>query len=150
MHLVVYELTATPVIQEIEVGDRSIYVESFRPHLYKHLNPAGSMYIELRNLADVVLATSETVLISDVHNATGPYFHGVVRFGIDASLQANTKYRVALIGSGGYTFSESAYIGWCGGFDLKIVPNSYTPISTADEGLILEIWERRKLEKGIF
>jgi hypothetical protein len=138
----------TPITQEIETGDDVVFVEALRPHLLKFNNPAGSLFMEIRDLSDNLLFTSESITIQSIHDAAGDdYFHGPVRFLINASLAANTKYKVLLKASG-YTFSELAYIGWCNGFDLAIVPDSYTPISDLDKGLILEMWERKKLSKG--
>lgn len=147
MKLVVYELDA-PITQQIETKDRVILLEAIRPHLYKHNNPAGSLYLEITNEADELLFTSETLTIQSIHDEAGaPYFHGLVRFYIDASLAPNTKYNI-ILKSTGYTFSEPAYIGWCNGFDLKLVENDYTPTGAIDDALIMEFWERKKLVKG--
>lgn len=149
MKLIVHELTALNISQEIQTEDKVILLEALRPHLYKHNNPAGSLYMEIRSEADALLFTSETITIQSIHDAVGDaYFHGPTRFYIDASLAPNTKYNV-ILKSTGYTFNESAYIGWCNGYDLKVVENSYTPAGDPADALIVEFWERKKLKKGI-
>jgi hypothetical protein len=146
MKLVVYELE-TSITQEIET-DEIILLESIRPHLYKHNNPAGSLFLEIRNLSDDLLFTSESVTIQSIHDAAGEaYFHGVVEFPINASLAKNTKYNI-ILKSSGYSFSELSYIGWCNGYDLKVVENSYVPAGDLADALIMEFWERKKLRKG--
>ena len=151
MYLIVYELKGTNIGQQIEIGDRNLTVESLRPHLYKHNNPAGSLKLIVKDeTATTTLFESEEVTVQSITDVTDNFFHGVVNFPVVGTLQKNTKYTIELSGVGGYTFNESAYIGWCNGFDLKVVPNSFTPIDTLQDALILEIWERKRIEKGLY
>jgi hypothetical protein len=151
MQLVVHELTASNVIQEIEIGDKALQIEAFRPHLFKWLNPSGSLQIIVKDeTGTTTLFQSEAVTVQSITDASGDYYHGPIKFPILAALQANTKYQIVLAGISGYTFSESSYISWCTGYDLKVVPNSYSPSSSFDEGLILQAWERKKVQKGIY
>lgn len=151
MYLKVHELTASNVTQEIEIGDTALQVDALRPHLFKWLNPAGSLKMQIKDQpGTTTLFESDPITIQSITDISDDYFHGVVTFPILAALQANTKYQVVLVGISGYTFSESAYISWCDGFDLALVPESYTPVDTFDTALILEIWERKKVQKGIY
>jgi hypothetical protein len=133
--------------QKITVGDKPIQVEAIRPHLYKHLNAAGSLYLEIRNAAGTLLKTSDAVTIQSITDASGNYFHGVVRFYIKCGLLPNTTYRVRLV-STGYAFSESAYIGWCRGFDLGRYSAEFSPAIGASSALDMEIWEMKNVLKG--
>lgn len=151
MQIVVHELTGSHIKQQIEVGDNPLQVAALRPSLVKWLNPIGSLKMRIRDESDTTtIAESEVVTIQSITDATDNYFHGPVKFEIAAALQANTKYTVVLMGLDGYSFSESSYIGWENGYDLKLVPNSYTPASTIDEGLMLEIWTRNTVQKGSY
>lgn len=141
MKLLVRELDSASVYQTI-VPLRNTIVEAIRPHLLKYSNPSGSLKLQIQNEAGLKITESQTVAISSISDGT--YFHGKVRFYIDAHLKANTTYRVALIGVG-YTFSESAYIGWCNSFDLKSYPSNYTPSEGYHSPLALEVFERKKV-----
>ena len=147
MKLVVYELDS-PVVQEITIGDHAIQVDAIRPWLYKHTTPAGSLKIQIKSSVDVLLFESEEIAISAITSATGNYFHGPVRFYIDAALQANTNYKIVLVGAAGYSFNESAYVGWCNGYDMKFIANDYTPAGPLTDALMLELWGKKKVRKG--
>lgn len=151
MNLVIHELTALNITQEIEIGDTALQVEAIRPHLFKWLNPAGSLKFLIKDEpGTTTLFESDAVTVQSITDVSGDYFHGPVKFPMLAALQANTKYQVVLTGISGYTFSESAYIGLCNGFDLKVVQNSYSPASSLEESLIFEVWARKKGQKGIY
>ncbi len=140
MKLLVEELKASGVIQEM-TPTKNIIVEAIRPHLYRHLFATGSLKVQVLDSMDVLLGESATVDISDIGDLD--YFHGYVRFLVNAALQANETYKFKLVGDDGYTFDESAYIGWCNGFDLAKYPNSYSPTTDLSNSLDLEIWERK-------
>lgn len=147
MKLVVYELDS-PIVQEITVGDKAIQLEAIRPWIYKHNSPSGGIKINIKSALDVLLFESEEILISEITAATGAYFHGPVRFYIDASLQSNTNYKIELEPTGGYSFSESGYVGWCNGYDLKFIANDYTPVGPLEDALLMEFWSKKKTRKG--
>lgn len=145
MKLIVYELDGV-VFQEITPIGKNQMISAIRPHLYKHLAPTGNLKIQVQDTNGRVIQESNTVAISDISSAN--YFHGYVRFDINIGLMVNRTYRIALVPSGGYTFSESAYIGWCGGFDLGKYEEDYTVNSTFDYGLDMEIWTLQEQTKG--
>ena len=91
-----------------------------------------------------VIATSETIAISTITSSL--YFHGYVRFYIDALLAANTNYFIALR-STGYTFAESALVGWCSDFDLRKYP---VASGLTDNPMDTEIWGYKSVTRGTY
>lgn len=138
MKLVVHELQATELSQSY-TPERNVIVHAIRPHLYKHNAPAGTLKLQIYNGVTLV-GESDPVTIASI--STANYFHGYVRFDLSCGLKRDTAYTFKLVGSG-YTFSESAYVGWCGGFDLGKYPATYTPESLLKYPLDLEVWERK-------
>ena len=147
MQLVLDELgnTAAYLQQKITVGSRDINVRYVRPHLYKHLAPAGSVAIEIRDASQVLIATSDSVTITDIDAAN--YFHGEVRFDVSARLLKNTSYYIRLVSSG-YSYAANAFIGWCQDFDLRKVGVDYTPAGSLNTPFLLELWELKRVDKG--
>lgn len=139
MTLVVHELAAAELYQEL-TPDRNIIVEAVRPHLYRHLLPIGSLKVKIYLTDGTLVAESDPVTITDI--GSNNYFHGYVRFYINAGLQKDVTYRFYLVGSG-YTFSESAYVGWCTGLDLGKYPADYIPETDLAYPLDIEVWERK-------
>jgi hypothetical protein len=135
MILQVHELVSE-LKQKITTTE-TIQLYAVRVHLYKHLAPAGSLYLELKNANDALITTSNVITISSISVAN--YFHGYVRFLISYPMQSDTSYYFSLK-STGYTYSDSAFIGWCNDFDLKRVESSYSPSSGIMAPLGLEIW----------
>ena len=58
-----------------------------------------------------------------------------------AHLKKDQEYKIVLT-STGYTFSESAYIGWCNSFDLSSYSPSYEVKNNIYSPLRLEIWSK--------
>lgn len=147
MNLVVEELL-TYLEQKITTPDRPVQLRYLRPHLLKYLNPAGSLTVQLRDATNsVVLATSDSVTIQSLHDATGPYFHGYVRFSLNAGLLPLTNYWLRLVPSG-YSFSEAAYIAWCKDFDLRKFDADYSPNLGVNSAFDFEPWELKNVRKG--
>jgi hypothetical protein len=147
MQLVLQELglSSSYLSQKITVGARDINVKHVRPHLYKHLAPAGTVSIQIRDASDVLIATSDAVTITDI--SAQNYFHGEVRFDVNAMLLKNTSYYIRLVSSG-YTYGANAFIGWCQDFDLRKVGVDYTPAGSLNTPFLLELWELKRVDKG--
>lgn len=146
MTLIVYELITT-VYQEILVGSHDIQLAACRPHLLRFGNPAGSLQMKILDVNGNYIASSDSVAISAIgsYDSSGSlvasnYWHGYIRFLLTTQLKKATKYRLQLLSSG-YTFSESAYIGWCNDFDLRKVQPTFSPSSGTAAPLDLELWE---------
>lgn len=153
--LIVHELGITgsfgntELKQLITVGNRDILAHAIRVHLYKHLAPAGSVYLQIQDTNGKKVKDSEVLANTAISSAS--YYHGMIKFEIQAALKKNTQYYVVLKSSG-YTFSESAWIGWCNDYDLRRVPVNFTTPSTigVNSPLGMEIWSRRKIIKGVY
>lgn len=144
MYLIVNELNTFALYQEMTTPDRVIQVVHLRPHLYKHLAPAGSFYMQIQDENGKKIVDSNSLSANDI--SASNYFHGYIRFDISATLRPETTYRFALK-STGYTFSESAYIGWCNDWDHDRYARDYTPANESVYPLDLEIWDKRLVEK---
>lgn len=140
MTLIVSELRT--LLFQVITPQETCQVEAIRIHLYKHNFPTGTFKLEIRDTNNNTLASgSETFSASDFSSAD--YFHGQIRFYIKAHLQKGRQYRVVLVPTG-YTFSESAYIGWCNSYELKSYDVSYEYENDIEAPLSLEIWTYKK------
>lgn len=139
MKLVVFELLDSSTLEQSMRATRNVNVRAIRPHIYRHNFPSGTLRIQIFNSDDEMVAESETIEIEDI--ALDDFFHGYVRFYVDAFLKKGEEYRFVLVGDDGYSFSESAYCGWVSGYDLA----KYSPVTPPDTNLKsildLEIWE---------
>lgn len=149
MQLLVEELgqSYSAIKQKITVGANPIYVYAVTPHIFKWLNPAGSLYVRLEDSSQTTITTSSAVTIQSITDATGNYFHGRVRFYLNAILAANTSYYISLISSG-YTFSEAAWVGFVNDYDLQIVDRNYTPLSSIECPFLIGLWGYKEITKG--
>lgn len=147
MDLIVEDLSSGTVEQKFTTGDFPVNVVAVRPHLYKHLAPAGSITMQLRDASGSLLASSNAVTIASITAASGNYFHGMIKFDLNAGLLPNTVYRFRMTTTG-YTHSDSAYVGWCRDFDLGRYDSTYTSDSGLGAALGLEIWENKNVVKG--
>jgi hypothetical protein len=138
MKLVVQELNASPITQVI-TPSRHVLIEAIRPHIYRHNLPAGTVKLQIHDDAAVLVAESEAITITNI--GTLAFFHGYQRFYIDAWLAKDQDYTLSLVGTG-YSFSESAYVGWVNGHDLAKYPLVGTPASHLQYPYDFEIWER--------
>jgi len=145
--LVVFELQSDDLKQEIKVKDQNVQVAAIRPHIYRHRFATGSLFVEVQDVNDKIIITSNTIAISAI--GTLDFFHGYVRFDIEASLQAEAVYRISLRSTGGYVFAESAYIGWVNDYDLQKYDRNFTPTNDIAAPLDMEIWERKTIPEGL-
>lgn len=150
MRLFVKELDTTTTQQKITVGDENLYLYAIRPHLYRHNHPSGSLKLQILDASQVLLKESETLAISllDIPAATNlDFFHGYIRFLVSYGLAANTDYYIRLVGSG-YSYSDSAFVGWCNDFDLRKVTADYTPSTGLSAALDMEFWVKKRAIRG--
>jgi hypothetical protein len=136
--LVVFELVEL-LYQEI-TPDKNTLVEVIRPHLYKHNNPNGTLYLQIQDLGGQLVAQSPIGLTAS-EISLSDFYHGYISFELKVHLMKDVTYRLALV-STDYCFSEAAYIGWCSAYDLKKYPSDYSPDIGFNAPLDLEIWER--------
>lgn len=136
MKLVVHEIKTDPLFQTI-VPTKNRNVGVIRPHLYIKGVPAGNLKVQLTSSDGTLLAESASVAISSIL-AVGE-FHGYVSFYLNAFLKKSVSYQVNVVASG-YTFSESAFVGLVGGYELKKYPNLLPATHPRTAPLDLEIW----------
>ena len=141
MTLIVYEIKGSGVSQEI-IPKKHTIVEAIRPHIYRHRWPSGKLKLQIFDADNNLVAESKSVDISTITLSSEPFFHGYVRFDINAYLAKDSRYIIKIVGTDGYVFSESAYCGVCNGYDLGKYPSTFQPKSDLNEPLDLEIWER--------
>lgn len=149
MKLIVFELQDDNIKQQIKVNENDLQVGAIRPHIYRHRAPAGTISMQVQDVNGGIIATSNALTISTL--GTLDFFHGQIRFDIEASLNANTVYNIAMRSSG-YSFAEAAYVGWCNDYDLqKNERNFELDFSNGgdfDAALLMEVWERVVLPKN--
>jgi hypothetical protein len=138
--LCVHELTGSGLTQEL-IADRNVNVVAIRPHIYKHNAPAGTLKVKILDASDVEIAESDAVTITNISGQ--PFYHGYVRFYINAYLKRDETYKIKLVGEGGYSFNESAYVGWCNDYDSAKYDTDYVVAHAVVRPLDLEIWERK-------
>jgi len=112
-----------------------------RPYIYKHLNPSGSLLLEVKSGATVL--TSKTILISEIiTNVASNYFHGFYTFTLDNEIFLTPgTYTIDITGSGGYTFSELAFIGWVRDYnDLIYSVDNDTTSKDIQKPLTFQLW----------
>lgn len=126
--------------QEI-VPTKPIFVYAIRPHLYIHGSPAGTVKVQIQDANGYMVAESATQSIATLKTAT--YAHKYYRFEIASNLMQDTTYRIAVVCGGGYSFSESAYVGVCHDWDNTKSDLSYVASDSFNKPLDIEIWERK-------
>ena len=141
MDLIVLENTASFHPTQTFTPTKDMNLVAVRPHIYKHLSPTGTLKVQILDENGYLIDESESITISTISSAN--YFHGYVRFYIDTSLQSGRTYQMRLKADGGYTFSESAYVGICNDFDLRKVTAGYSPSDGYRAALDFELWERK-------
>lgn len=137
MKKAVFELKDVPIYQEV-TPSRNVQVEYIRLYLFKFNNPGGSFTIELHDSSGELIATSATSLSASEINSSN-FFHGFVRFEMKVQLMKDVTYRIVLKSSG-YTFSESAYLGWCNSYDFPVYSSDYPITQVTQYPLSLEAW----------
>lgn len=139
MNLLVHELISE-LSQEMTTPREAVQVEAVRPHLYKHNEPVGTIKVQVTDLNDQLIAESDALTITNISDAA--FFHGYVTFYVNVQLRPDTTYRFKVVAGGGYSFTESAYVGVCNAFDLEKYSADYSPSNGANACLDLELWRR--------
>lgn len=141
MDLIVYEMK--PQVYQALTATKDTLVKAVRPHIYRHLSPSGSIKVQIKSSdGATLLGESEAVAISSIESGSN-YFHGYVTLSFNASvwLTAGTTYRIYIVGTGGYSFNESAYVGVCTDFDLRKYTAAYSYTTDYQAPLDIEMWE---------
>jgi hypothetical protein len=153
MKLIVEPLGETFATLEQKITpSKNTFVTNIRPHVYKHNLPTGDLRVKILDSSMVLLATSNAVTIASIDSAfsSDDFVHAYIKFDVEWGLQKDTDYFIQLSTEGGYSFAEGAYMGWCKDYDLRKYTASYTGNVGMNSSYDMEIWEKRKVEKGVF
>lgn len=143
MKLLVEELLAVTLSQTITVNKR-IIVDSIRPRLYLHDDPAGTFTLSIKQGATTL--GSKSLTMADIKTNAGfadnQFHHGFFRFQFANQVVLNPGTYTVELSSSGYTFAEASYLGWI--IDHEDLTNTITPgdtvISDIDNPLTMQIW----------
>ena len=116
-------------------------IVAVRPKIYVHNSPAGSLKVQRQDQNGLVIDESNSVAINTI--STEPFFHGYVRFDMLTPVKEGEIFKLALVGDGGYSFSQGSFIGWLTDWDLrKYTATYFNPIGVRAP-FDVEFWEKR-------
>jgi len=138
MKLVIHELTTTLTQSFNSLADSD--GAAVRPHLFISNSPAGNLKMQKLNADGRLIDESPTIDISTITSAIA--YHGYVKFDLVTPYLDEEAFQLALVPGGGYTFSESAFVGWCTDFDLRKYTPTFTPASARSAPFDVEFWKK--------
>lgn len=130
-----------PSVYQQITADENMFVVAIRPHLYIHGSPSGTVKVQVQDENGYVITESSAQTITDLKTAT--YAHKYIEFELNTNFVEGSVYRLAVVCEGGYSFSESAYVGVCLDWDNPKINASYNPNVGASAALDFEIWVRK-------
>jgi hypothetical protein len=140
--LVVEELKTT-LVQDFSWNLRTrAHAHAFRPHLYVHNAPAGAFTLAVLDSVDTVLG-SGTFASADVYSGLGTanlYAHAYFRVDMTNMPPLHPGSYKLRLSSSGYTFSESAYLGWVRDHEDLKAPIDGAPASDLNNPMSFEMW----------
>ena len=149
------------IVKEVGLGDfaeqemtcnENSFLSAVRIHVYRHRFPTGSVKMQILDTNKRLMGESETLAISSLDVDTGTtgldFFHGIVNFDFNLPIKSGVNFFLRMVGTAGYSFSETAYIGWVNGFDLRKLDADYTPNDNEKAALLWEPWVRRRTLRG--
>ena len=147
MTLGLIELNSDNLKQEVR-STRAQHIAHIRPHVLKFDSPSGSIAMQIQDVNGKIIATSNFLTGAQISSAT--YFHGYIRFDINASLSSDTVYNISMRSTGGYSFAEANYFGWILEHNdfRKYQPKTGIDIDGMSSALDFEVWERKLVTKG--
>lgn len=119
-------------------------IHSISAWIYKHLSPAGAFKIEIWQ-AGAKLTESDPVTSSDIETNTNStnlnYYHGYYRFLFSGAAFVNEGDFILKLVQTGYTYSDSAYLGWVKPHESITVDLDYTPVDAKENPFGVQIWK---------
>jgi len=126
-----------------------VNLTNIRPHIYRRQTPAGSLKVQIFNQKGFLVSESNTVNISQIGVGgviNSDFAHGNVQFDIETPLKKDRTYRIGLLAFNGYTFTDTAHIGFVkANPDFTKVPKAFI---TGNE-LDIELWGRDQVTREI-
>jgi hypothetical protein len=142
--LFVHELK-TELEQEFKYKLRTrMNIGGVRPYLYIHNNPVGTFTIELLyNSSPIATGTFTAADIKTALATSDNYVHAYYNVTLDKNPVLNHGIYSLKLTSSGYSFNESAYIGWIALHENERNEMEYTPESDGQNSLTFELWEHK-------
>lgn len=139
MKILVEELKTT--LTHTATAVRRMSIQALRPYIYKHLSPSGSFTLSLKQGGSTL--GSATFTSADIEAIDGVtalnYFHGAYKVEFTDPVIVNRGEFEIELSHSGYTFAESAYLGWIREHERIINPFTSTG-NDAENPLAVEIW----------
>ncbi len=127
-------------------NDENYNVAYIRPLLYVYNSPAGTFTL---TVTQGTFTQSVNFTASDIQTALGTsddYFYAWYRLNFTDQLSLKKGNFTITLSSSGYTFSESAWLGWVQEHEFRFNDLSYTPASDDDGPLSTQLFVYRKPE----
>jgi len=137
-HLIVYELKTTR--EQTIVVNEDMLVKTIRLNLYRHLNPAGSLILTVKNGSTTVATKTVAISLLDSTN----YSHGFYSFEFDTAINLTPATYTLELSSSGYTFDDAAYVGWIKEHENNTNNFTSTISNYFDNPFSFQIWEYKK------
>lgn len=139
MKIIVDELKTT-LSQSFSVYKRE-HLGAIRPFLYKHLSPSGTFTFSI--IQNATTLGSKNFTSADIEALDGVtalnYYHGAFRVLFDNPIVLNPGTVEIKLSHSGYTFSESAYLGWIREHERTV--NQFTDTGNDFQNpLAVELW----------
>jgi hypothetical protein len=154
MQLVVFELGLTGAFGNTKLSQTitpqyDLYLESVRPHLYIANSPAGSLGMRVEDDRGRLVMASPTVTIASMKAAFSnqTYVHAYFKFDFGIGLKEGISYNLSLVSSGGYTYSNTVFVGWVNGHDLGKHTEDYFNKTGVNAALDCELWVKKTIGK---
>ena len=115
-----------------------------RPHILRSGTPSGNVKVQLFDQSGQLIRESAEVVISTIGTLSNA--HGYVRFSTPFVLRKDLSYEIGIIGASGYTYSDTAHIGFIrANNDFRKVTNDVPGSLEFD----IELWERNTMTREV-
>ena len=139
MYLVVEELRTS--IDQDFTPKRVTNAVAFRPNLYIAGSPSGSLKITVLDGSTEIASVTQTIADIRANLGNPNYVHGVIRFTLSEIIRlSRDTYTLRLEGTGGYSYSNSDYVGWVQNHENLINEPDTTPTSDLLNPYGFELW----------
>ena len=144
--LVLDELDTT-LSQDFTINlNRRYSIEGIRPYIYMHNAPAGTFTLSVKDgVTTLASQTFDSAEIKSDLSTADNYAHVWKRLVFDNPFQLSLGTYTLELSSAGYTFAESAYIGWIREFENVFNETSGTINTLFDNPFSFQIFENRRV-----
>lgn len=153
MKLIVWEVgldgdVSNTLIKQPFEASEDVDLYAIRAHLMIVGSPAGGIYFQIWDeTEDRIVMQSDSHTITDLKTLANA--HGMYRFVFNKPLKAGS-YRMLLRTNGGYSYSSSAFVGWCAHSELRRISLTSGFLGgSVGEPKGIEFWTYKNLIKGV-